>query len=57
MKTIEELGDTLCNYCYETERGAKATILTPNGPSMCEGRFCGNAYDRYLEEEEEDDEE
>jgi hypothetical protein len=53
MLTKEELGDNLCNYCIPTERGREATVYCPSGLFMCEGIFCDEAYETYLEEEDE----
>lgn len=39
----------LCSYC-----NIVPFILTPNGPLMCEGSYCGDAYARYLEDTFED---
>lgn len=39
----------LCSYCDTVP-----FILTPNGPLMCEGNYCGNAYAKYLEDMFED---
>lgn len=52
-KSMEELLDyeILCNYCDETGRGEYAFSSSPNGPIMCEGRFCKKAYQRYLDDE------
>lgn len=48
--TQEELEDELCAYCERTVYGEHRTYGTPNGPVMCEGRFCGEAYQEYLNE-------
>jgi len=45
LKTIEELGDDLCRYCPLEEYASKLTS-TQCG---CEGAFCSEAYDVYLE--------
>jgi len=48
--TREELGDYLCeNYCDNTEYGKRAYTATPDGPSMCEGRWCDENYETYLD--------
>lgn len=46
MKTKEQLGDSLCNYCTIERKGA----YNNNGGSVagCEGSDCDNAYDNYL---------
>lgn len=48
--TIEELEDELCNHCAATEYGEKSSYVTPNGYVSCEGRFCDEAYEAYLED-------
>lgn len=48
--TQEELADELCNYCAPTRYGEHSSYGTPNGIVMCEGRFCGEAYQEYLDE-------
>lgn len=52
-KSLEELAtdDELCSYCYRTGGGEYSMIVTPNGLSACEGRFCEEAYEEYLEQE------
>lgn len=50
FKTIEELDDDLCSYCHRTEYGKYAQYGTPNGYVSCEGQFCDEAYESYLEE-------
>lgn len=47
----DELDDGVCNYCIETDYGSKAGYNTPNGYVSCEGRWCENAYQNYLDEE------
>lgn len=49
--SIDDLEDNLCDYCVATEFGEKRSVGTPNGPIMCEGRFCDTAYQKYLDEE------
>ena len=48
-RTAEELGEELCSYCV-AEPGVKGT---PNGYVSCEGAYCNEAYERYLEEDDE----
>lgn len=48
--TFEQMTDDpdangLCSHC-----SIPAFVLTPNGPSMCEGRCCDDAYAEYLED-------
>ena len=49
--THEELDETLCVYCSQTDYGKHRATGTPNGVWMCEGRWCGDAYQEYLDEE------
>ena len=46
----KELDEELCSYCEQTEWGERRSYGTPTGPVMCEGAFCGQAYDLYLDE-------
>ena len=46
-----DLDDNICNYCVDTEHGKYRMVGSPDGPLMCEGRFCGAAYQEYLDEE------
>lgn len=48
-RTLDELGDDLCNYCPLPDE-SKGVRGTPNGYSSCEGSRCPDAYERYLEE-------
>lgn len=52
-KSLEKLAtdDELCSYCYRTGGGEYAMVVTPNGLDACEGRFCEEAYEEYLEQE------
>lgn len=45
---MEELDDALCSYCYRTEYGEKKCYSYPGGYISCEGRYCDEAYDKYL---------
>lgn len=47
--TENELDEELCRYCEQTEWGERKCYGTPDGPIMCEGAFCGEAYDLYLD--------
>lgn len=51
--TAEELGEKLCEYC-PLEDVEKGTHNFGNGPVMCEGCSCTEAYEFYLEEFEEE---
>lgn len=50
-KSIEQLGDELCNHCRCTEFGQ----TDPISWLKCEGMFCDEAYENYLETEESSD--
>lgn len=54
LKTFEEMCDdeSICKYCAATDYGDYKSCHTPNGYYMCEGTWCEEAYDAYLEEEE-----
>ena len=45
----KELDEELCSYCEQTEWGERRCYGTPDGPAMCEGAFCGEAYGLYLD--------
>lgn len=49
---ISQLGDCLCEYCKCTEYGLSMGIqhAIMGVTYGCEGMFCGEAYERYLEE-------
>lgn len=51
LKTFEEMCDdeTICDYCRATDYGEHKSCVTPNGYSCCEGRWCGDAYNDYLD--------
>ena len=49
IKTMEELGEELCNHCLleESDRGTKSY---GGEPSYChESNYCDLAYDTYLD--------
>lgn len=50
LKTIEEMGDDICGYCFDTGYGECKSCVTPNGYWSCEGRWCKDAYEEYLDE-------
>lgn len=52
LKTIGELDEDLCNYCYRTDYGEHKSGVTPNGYWSCEGSFCEEAYAAYIDENE-----
>lgn len=49
LKTFEEMQDdeTICDYC----RAKPGVFCTPNGYISCEGSYCSEAYERYLDNE------
>lgn len=54
FETFEEMCDdeSICNYCSRTEYGEHKSCVTPNGYWSCEGSWCNEAYESYLEENE-----
>ena len=52
LKTFQEMGDdeTICDYCHPTDYGEYKFVHTPNGYDTCEGTWCQEAYDSYLDE-------
>jgi hypothetical protein len=48
LKTYKEMceDETICDYC----RAEPGVFGTPNGYTSCEGNWCEEAYQRYLEE-------
>lgn len=51
FEAMEDLDcDDLCGYCHRTDYGSKAFGVTPNGYYSCEGAWCGEAYESYLED-------
>ena len=53
--SFEEIIDKgiLCTYC-PVPKESQGVHLSPSGISMCEGNHCSEAYDNYLEEENEE---
>lgn len=49
LKTYEEMCDdeSICDYC----RAEPGVFGTPNGYVSCEGSWCKEAYDTYLDNE------
>lgn len=49
LKTFSEICDdeTICDYC----RAEPGVFGTPNGYTSCEGSFCNEAYESYLDNE------
>ena len=52
LQTFEEMCDdeSICNYCSHTEYGEYKSGVTPNGYWSCEGSWCKDAYEEYLDE-------
>lgn len=50
-ETMEELDERLCDYCARTDYGEHRASSTPNGYWSCEGAWCDEAYDEYLDTE------
>jgi predicted transcriptional regulator len=49
--SMEDLDEELCCHCSKTDYGDKKEINTPSGVWMCEGTWCEEAYQAYLDEE------
>lgn len=47
IKTCDELGDELCDYCPLTRSGDS---VNTNQYNLCEVCKCSEAYDNYLDE-------
>ena len=55
-KIQDDLGDRLCDYCPEQIFKEHGGILSsPDGPIMCEGRWCDEAMEAWLEDEADED--
>ncbi len=54
LQTFEEMCDSeeICEYCSATDYGKHKSCVTPNGYWSCEGSWCKDAYDDYLDENE-----
>lgn len=50
FETIEALDEGLCKYCLPTNYGELRCYSTPNGYVSCEGGYCCEAYQSYLDE-------
>jgi hypothetical protein len=54
IESKEELGDTLCDYCpLESYARGVQGVGGKTGYISCEGMYCDEAYENYLEEMEE----
>jgi hypothetical protein len=53
LRTYEEMCDeeSICNYCSQTDYGECKSSATPNGYWSCEGSWCKDSYDKYLDDE------
>ena len=53
LKTFDEMRDdeTICDYCSATNYGECKSCVTPSGYQSCEGLWCREAYDNYLDSE------
>ena len=49
--SFEEVADSLCPYCEETDHGDNASYSTPTGYVSCEGAYCQSAYQAFLDYE------
>lgn len=51
LQTFEEMCDdeTICGYCYQTDYGEHKSCSTPSGYYCCEGTWCKESYERYLD--------
>lgn len=54
LKTFEEMCDdeSICSFCSPTDYGERKSCITPNGYWSCEGGWCKEAYESYLDENE-----
>lgn len=50
-KSLQELDEDVCAYCIETDYGINKGYCTPRGYVSCEGRWCNEAYQNYLDAE------
>ncbi|MGX8833983.1 hypothetical protein ACWG0P_07195 [Amedibacillus sp. YH-ame6] len=53
-KTIEELDGELCKYCPCTDYGFEKINTGPW--NLCEGCACDKAYEKYLEDNQDEEE-
>ena len=53
LKTFKEMCDdeSICDYCSQTDYGEHKSYGTPNGQWFCEGVWCKDAYESYLDNE------
>ncbi len=52
LKTFDEMceDETICGYCHNTDYGENKSCVTPNGYVCCEGTWCKDSYEDYLED-------
>jgi len=52
LKSFEEMCDdeTICDYCHQTDYGEYKSCVTPSGYSSCEGTWCEESYEAYLDD-------
>lgn len=48
--SMEDMDEEMCTYCSATDYGEKKEIHTPSGVWMCEGTWCADAYQEYMDE-------
>lgn len=53
IKTFEELCDdeSICDYCSRTDYGEHNSSVSPSGYWSCEGSWCDESYESYLDNE------
>lgn len=47
---MTSVAENLCEYCSDTDYGGHRSCVCPSGYVSCEGRFCCEAYEQYLDE-------
>lgn len=51
-RVIDDLTEEIrCNYCFWAREYGGGSFITPNGPIMCEGRWCNAAIKLWLDDE------
>jgi hypothetical protein len=52
LKSFEEMCDdeTICDHYYRTDYGEHKSCVTPSGYSSCEGMWCEESYEAYLDD-------
>jgi hypothetical protein len=43
--------ESICDYCSPTDYGEHKSCHTPSGYYMCEGTWCKESYEVYLDDE------